>query len=137
MLFVYIQAHICLQAFRLQKRIKGNNIVLYFSRLKDYKVTLKMNKDKLQALAEILVVYLVWNLTLYSLEIWLKFKLSICDLKFYNANVPLNFFWSYLNLYFYVFFNVFLEETQERDIKIEQIYIFNHVFNKVGLRNSN
>ena len=51
-------------------------------------------------------------------------------LKSYDTSVPLDYFLSYLILYFYLFiFCVF----EERDIKIEQNYIFRYVFNRCEL----
>ena len=51
-------------------------------------------------------------------------------LKSYVVSVPLDYFLSYLILYFYLFiFCVF----EERDIKIEQNYIFRYVFNRCEL----
>ena len=51
-------------------------------------------------------------------------------LKSYDASVPLDYFLSYLILYFYLFiFCVF----EERDIKIEHNYIFRYVFNRCEL----
>ena len=61
--------------------------------------------------------------------VWPKFKLSTCGLKFYDASVLLDSFWSCIFMFF-----VFLEE---RDIKVEQNYIFSHVLNRSGLQNSN
>ena len=58
-------------------------------------------------------------------------RLSVV-LKFHDASVPLDSFLCYLILYFYFF--VFLEE---KDTKVEQNYIFNSVFNRVGLSKSN
>ena len=45
----------------------------------------------------------VWNLKLYPLEVWSKFKLLTCGLKSHDIGVLLNSFLSYLILYFYVF----------------------------------
>ena len=66
----------------------------------------------------------------------LKFELLTCGLKSHFASVSLDSFLSYLILYFYgfFFFFVFLDE---RDIKMEQNYIFRHIFNKTELHNSN
>ena len=75
----------------------------------------------------------IWNLTFYSLKVWLKFKLPICGLKSHNAKVRLDSFLSYLILYFYVFC-IF---EKKNDIKVEQNYIFNSVFNRYELWNSN
>ena len=66
---------------------------------------------------------------LYAPEVWPKFKLSICSLKFHDASVHLILFyliWSYIFILFYFIF-VFLEA---RDIKVEQNYIFSFVFNR-------
>ena len=41
----------------------------------------------------------VWNLILYPLEVWLKFKLSHTGLKSYNAIIPLDFFLSYIFMF--------------------------------------
>ena len=70
----------------------------------------------------------VWKLTFYPSKVWLKFKLPICGLKSHDVSVLLD---SFLSCIF--MFSVFLEE---RD-KVKQNYIFNHVFNKIGLQNSN
>ena len=72
----------------------------------------------------------VWNLTFYLPEVWLKFKLSTCGLKSHNASIPLDFFyltWSCIFIFF-----VFLEE---RNIKVELNYIFTHLFNRNELQN--
>ena len=71
----------------------------------------------------------VWNLILYPLEVWLKFKLFNYGLESNDASVSQDFF----SLVFLCFF-VFLEE---RDIKVEQNYIFSLVFNRGGLWNPN
>ena len=70
----------------------------------------------------------VWNLTLYPLEIWSKFKLTIYGLKFRVASISLDSFWSC------IFIFVFLEE---RDIKVEKNDIFSPLFNRDRLQNSN
>ena len=55
-------------------------------------------------------------------------------LKSHDANVPLNYFLSYLILYFYVFILFyFFCVFDERDIKIKQNYIFRYVFNRCEL----
>ena len=73
-----------------------------------------------------------WILTLYLPEVWMKFKLPTCGLKSNDASIPLDSFWSCIFFFFFCVF-VFLKE---RDIKVEQNYIFSHVFNKDGLQNS-
>ena len=74
----------------------------------------------------------VWNLTLYLPEIWSKFKLPT---YIWNPTIQV-FCWIVFDLIWsciFIFF-VFLEE---RDIKVEQNWIVNHVFNRSGLKNSN
>ena len=94
-----------------------------------YLSTLKNKVDKLQ-LTHICfdrnLSYLpeIWNLIFYPLEIWPKFKFPTYGLKSHDASISLDYFLSYLILYF--MFCVFLEE---RDIKVEQNYIFSFVFN--------
>ena len=68
-----------------------------------------------------------------KLKIWLKFKLLTCGLKSHNTSVLLECFKSYLILYF--FFIIFFWE--ERDIKVEQNFIFNFAFNESRLQNFN
>ena len=72
---------------------------------------------------------MIWNLTLYPPKIWPKFKLPTYGLKSHDKSVPLD---PFLSCIFMVF--VFLEE---KDIKMEQNYIFSYVFNRDILRNSN
>ena len=52
-------------------------------------------------------LFIVWNLTLYSPKVWLKFKLRTCSLKSHYASVLLDSFWSYLILYFFFFWVFF------------------------------
>ena len=67
-----------------------------------------------------------------------KFELLTCGLKSHFASVSLDSFLFYLILYFYVFFFFFFFVfLDERDIKMEQNYIFRHIFNKTELHNSN
>ena len=69
---------------------------------------------------------------LYQSKNWSKFKLPTYGLKSHDASVSLNSFLSYLILYFYVYCVFWGEEH-----KMEQNYIFNLIFNRVGLRKSN
>ena len=74
----------------------------------------------------------IWNLILYLPEIWSKFKLPT---YIWNPTIQV-FRWIVFDLIWsciFIFF-VFLEK---RDIKVEQNWIVNHVFNRSGLKNSN
>ena len=75
-----------------------------------------------------------YNLLTYGLpEIWvtyLWFEISFC--KCFTGFFFILF--DFVFLCFFFFFFVFLDE---RDIKMEQNYIFRHIFNKTELHNSN
>ena len=58
--------------------------------------------------------------------VWPKFKLHTCGLKSYDVSVSLDSFWSCIFMF-----------LEERDIKVEQNYIFSYVLNRSGLWNSN
>ena len=67
---------------------------------------------------------MVWNLTLYQLNVLPKFKLLTCDLKSHYANILLDSFWSYIFIYIYIYIFFFFVFFEERDIKVMQNYIF-------------
>ena len=56
-------------------------------------------------------LHVIKNLTLYSLEVWSKFKLFTYSLKFHDTSVLLDSFWNCIFIFF-----VFLEK---RGIKVE------------------